>query len=264
MISQHDHKVNSLSQIVELSAKKVELALHIEHGYVRKFMYYFLFFVVLFVASWWMLIDHDRMMSAHQHMNHGPMSTSANALHLLWMILAMMLPMMAKHLVYIAKSLNKRHRLPAMMLFISCYSILWLSVLILVKYFVDYSVSSFQITYMNWQYIAALGFAFAWYWGNHSVLKQAKNLCGSKGVIQVYGAKVYSSCSIYSLKVWLYCFVECGLVMVSMVMVDQHSVGFMILITAILLYDNFLVITKWRSVSWLWLLVALGLIFDVL
>lgn len=254
-------KVPLLSRYQAGWMASVLTTLGIDLDYIGKFRVSAGLFVALFVAAWGALAyvafaSNMPVMSGHapEHASHG------GVLSLMLMVPAMMLPMIAGHLLHIARSLNPRHRLPAMSFFFVCYTGGWVLLLMGALWLASALSSAVAAPFVLLDWLAIALFIAAGFWGKHPANKAFRNRCGCYGVVHVTGFKVYRSMASYAGEVWLRCVLECGLVMVAMVLMVGHSLLLMVLMTALLLTDRYLVVSKNRSVSDGWIAIGVWLL----
>ncbi|UXI04692.1 DUF2182 domain-containing protein [Photobacterium sp. TY1-4] len=242
--------------------------LGIDPDYIGKYKISAGLFVALFAAAWGTLAYRALANSphtAHTMESHAIHQTSHGELAtLILMIAAMMLPMIAGHLLHIARSLNARHRLPAMVLFFACYSGGWVILLSGITWLAGTVTEAADLSSAALSWTAIALFFAAGYWGQHPANKAFRSRCGRLGVVHVSGFRVYRSIMTYARKTWLQCALECGLVMIAMVLMIGHSLLLMVLMTAILLVDRYLVVIRFKSISNGWIAIGAWLLLSEL
>lgn len=199
---------------------------------------------------------------AHHH-HHGAVSVSLSGILAgqlyawLFMVYAMMLPMVSGPLRWLILAQPRYQRKNAMVFFVAGYSCLWLVIgfiLIATQSGVNALISVSLPTFLPWETIT---FLFAGLLSRATYRKRAVYACGGGMPVHITGWRMLFDSFRFGVIKAIRCAASCLHLMIALMIVG-HGILLMLLITAALFYERQLLPKKNKVIERVCYLVALG------
>jgi predicted metal-binding membrane protein len=190
----------------------------------------------------------------------GLWKTMANGLeHWIIMVIAMMFPLLTEPIRHVAFSVRRKDRTIGIWSFLIGYMITWIAAglfFLLVPFILEALIGNAS-PFIN-ALIKASGFLMAaiLIWQPSRLVKMTK--CGRTMPLRIDGWRLYLDSMHYGLKMGLACLNMCWVVMVALIL-TQHSIILMYLVTIVLIYERYLVPHTSKFPGYAWLAIALTL-----
>ncbi len=194
------------------------------------------------------------------HAHHHQQGISSLLINSQLMIVAMMTPMFIPVVLHIVRSVNPSQRFIAVGVALVTYSVLWVLPCVGLTLVYDAAKQNWPTISGFSPYLAPAVLVSCWWVGRRNSVIAIKTRCSQFLPVHVIGALFYISLVRCTANAWSRCVIECGLVMLSMLLLQSHSLLIMLAMTAILIADRYAVLNQLRSVSWHWLILSVAVL----